>query len=452
MRQIAIIVALSVVLALACVSWMASEAAAEPIPGTNPAASAGEPAQTQMPEITDALARFKERDYEGTLKLLKQAAQKNSELPPANLIMAQLFAQANIPGGVRNALERAVSESPDDPEPYLLMANIAMSERRQTEARLLYEKAGSLIGNVSNAKRKGILHPQVLSGLATTCEARGDWAGALRHLEAWLKLDPKSTAALQQMGQCLFQQKDEKGALAKFKEAYKIDPELLPPAANLAQLYARTGDQANAKKWMVAALTEAPKDFKTRMLAAQWALETSQPAEAEKQAAIAMQLDPKSLDAMILRGVINLFLKNYKAAEMYFEAASLQSPKNFAATNNLALALIEQDNSAKKQRALEYAEKNLQQYPKSSDAASTYGWVCYKFGKLDEAEKALRASASGGLGTDTAYFLACVFAERGNSADAKKLLESALKSTLPFRQREEAQAMLDKLKKADAGK
>lgn len=451
MRPIAIILALSVVGPWACISWMASEAAAEPIPGTNPAASAGEPAQ--IPEITDAVAKFKERDYEGALKLLKQAAQKNPELPPANLIMAQLFAQANIPGGVRNALERAAVDAPNDPEPYLLMANIAMGERRQTEARLLFEKAAGLIGNVSNAKRKATLHPQILQGLASMCEARGDWAGAQLQLETWLKLDPKSTAALQQMGQCLFQQKDEKGALAKFKEAYKIDPELLPPAANLAQLYARTGDQANAKKWMVTALTESPKDFKTRMLAAQWSLETGQTAEAEKQAAIAMQLDPKSLDAMILRGVINLFLKNYKAAEMYFETASLQSPRNFAATNNLALALVEQDNPTKKQRALEYAEKNVQQYPKNSDAASTYGWVCYKLGKLDEAEKALRASVSGGaLSTDTAYFLACVLADRGNVADAKRLLESALKTTVPFRQREEAQAMLDKLNKLDAGK
>ena len=112
----------------------------------------------------------------------------------------------------------------------------------------------------------------------------------------------------------------------------------------------------------------------------QWALETEQLPEAEKQATAALQIDPKSLDAKILCGVIALFKKDFAGAERYFEAAHLQSPRNFAATNNLALVLIEQKDEAKKRRALEYAQNNVQQNPKSAEAASTYGWVLYKTG------------------------------------------------------------------------
>jgi len=446
MKRMAIPAVFLVLWTLAIFVGAALEAAAEPIPGTDPGAAMGEPAP--MPEVSDAVAKFRDRDFDGALKLLKEAVAKNPDLPPAHLIMAQLFSQANLPGGVREALERAAVENPTDPESYLLMANIAINERRFVEAQMLYEKAESLIDRLASAKRKEILHPQILRGLALMCQSRGDWAEAQRYAEKWLKLDPKSAAALQMIAQSLFQQKNEQGALEKLREAKQNDPEAMPPEAALAQLYARSGDQANAKKWIVAALTAAPKDLKTRLFAAQWALETNQPAEAEKQAAGAMQLDPKSLDAMILRGVANLFLKNFKAAEMYFESAHLQSPQNFAATNNLALALIEQDDPAKKDRALQYAEKNAQQYPKRSDAASTYGWVLYKLGRRDDAEKALRASVSGGtMSTDTAYFLACVMHDRGRDADAKQLLENALKSNVPFRQRDEAKAMLDKLNK-----
>ena len=67
---------------------------------------------------------------------------------------------------------------------------------------------------------------------------------AEKHLEAWLKLDPKSTAALQRLAQCLFQQKKVDEALAKLKEAAKIEPDRLTPEALVGQwFWARTGDQ-----------------------------------------------------------------------------------------------------------------------------------------------------------------------------------------------------------------
>ena len=58
------------------------------------------------------------------------------------------------------------------------------------------------------------------------------------------------------------------------------------------------------------------------------------------------------------------------------------SPSNFAASNNLALALCEQSDNLKKNRALEYAQINAQRYPKMADAASTLGWVQYRLGHL----------------------------------------------------------------------
>ncbi len=64
-----------------------------------------------------------------------------------------------------------------------------------------------------------------------------------------------------------------------------------------------------------------------------------------------MQLEPKLLDAKILRGMVAIFQKDYATAERYFELAHLQSPRTFLASNDLALALIEQNDQAKKLRA-----------------------------------------------------------------------------------------------------
>jgi Tfp pilus assembly protein PilF len=197
---------------------------------------------------------------------------------------------------------------------------------------------------------------------------------------------------------------------------------------------------------MVAALNAAPRDAKTRLVAAQWAWETGQLDEAKQQADAALRLDPKYLEAKILRGVIAMFQKDYKAAEVYFESAHQQSSKDFAASNNLALALAEQNDEPKKAYALDLANANAQKYPRMIDALSTYGWVLYRRGQLDDAEKVLRAVATGGsLTADTAYYWACILKDRGQEAVAKQWLESALRSPAPFLHREEAKALLAKL-------
>jgi tetratricopeptide (TPR) repeat protein len=164
---------------LSAFAWCAAaRLSAEPITGGDVGAKASVDVKNQ--EISDAVARFKDRDFDGALKLLKEAVKKNADLPPAQVILAQLFSQANIPMGVRNALEQAVIESPDDPETYVIMADIALRERQVTVASLLYAKAASLVEKFDKStKRKGLLQPRVYSGLASVSEARDDF----RHLD-----------------------------------------------------------------------------------------------------------------------------------------------------------------------------------------------------------------------------------------------------------------------------
>ncbi len=422
--------------------------AAEPIAPGSIKTAPETPAQMQ--ELTDAVGQFNKRDYAGALEMLQKAAKKDPNLPPPNVIMAQFFAQSNNLAGVQNSLERAVIDAPDDPQAYLILGDLALRERRLAESRLLYEKAQSLLAQwKGSAKRKDAMMPQLYGGLASTSEARGNWTEAQKHLEAWLKLDAKSVPALQQLARCLFEQKDVKGALEKLRAAAKISTDMLPPEAVIARWYAQSGEQKTAGEWFVKALTSAPRNAEARLVAAQWAWENGQLEEAAKQADAALQLDPNYYQAKILRGVIALFRKDYTKAEKYFENAHLQSPNDFAASNNLALALSGQKGAEQRKRALEYAENNVKQYPRMADAYSTYGWVLYKLGRLQDAEAALRRAVSGGsLSAETAYYLACVLADRGqHDADAIRLLQGALSTTAPFAQREDAKALLDQLRK-----
>jgi len=497
MRRTAIIsFIVAAALFTACAAWPVWSVA-EPISESDvaPPPAATAPTTQEMPEVKDAATKFTQRDVDGAVKLLKEAVKKNADLPPAWVIIAQWFLQTNNGQAAHNALERAVVESPNDPQAYTILGEIAIQQRHVAEAGAMYETANGLMAGFSGSgKRKAALQTTILSGLARTAELREDWTGAQKRLEEWLKLEPQNTAALQQLAQCLFQQTSAKGertkvdeALAKLRDAFKIDqeriekekakrggnpptspeeaaklePTILTPEATIALFYHAARDEKHetkAQEWMIKALNAAPRDINTRLVAGQWAWETGQLEEAKKQAAVALQLDANALKAKLLCGLIALFQKDYKAAELYFESAVLQSPKDSGASNNLALALIEQGDPAKRDRALQYAEANVQKYQKWPEGFSTYGWVLYKLGRLDEAEKMISQSiqlSGGSFSPETAYYLARIVAAIGNRdndpkrlADAKRLLEEAVKTTAPFAQRNEAKELLQELTKA----
>jgi tetratricopeptide (TPR) repeat protein len=416
-------------------------------PATEPPVGASVPSVDDIPEVKDAVARFRERDFDGALKKLEDAVKANADLPPAQIMMAQLFAQANIPGGVRNALERAVLASKNDPEAYVILGDFALREGRVTEADLLYGKARThLEAFNASKKRKEILQPRVIGGLAAVAEARTDWAEAQKLLSEWLKLEPRNAGVMERLARAMFQQKDAAGCLEMLKKAKEADNNMLTPEARLAQFYEAHPDHDNAKLWMDKALQKSPNDLRTLLVAGEWALQTGQIDKAKQYSSEALKAGPQSLEAKVLRGVVALFQGDVKDAEMWFENAALQSPGTFAATNNLALALAEQTDESKKRRALEYAERNVRLFNRVAEAWSTYGWVLYKLGQLDEAEQALKQAASAGqLSADTAYFIAVVSTERGQREQAKSLLKMALDTKRPFSKQQDALMLYERL-------
>jgi tetratricopeptide (TPR) repeat protein len=433
----------------ACSVLTPSRLAAEPILGDEGIA-VPEEVPAQKLDAADAIALFKAGDYDGSLKLWEEAVKKNPDLPPAQVIMAQLYLRSNMLKEAMAALDKATADAPGDPEAYITQANLAMLVARDlNKADALCQKANQLLAAFSKSeKRKQVLQPQVYRVMAGVAEARKDWAGAEKALEAWLKLDPKNVPAMQRIAFCRFHKKDIDGALAELREAAKIDTTMLTPEAAIAQAYYKMGDLENTKKWMTTAVEVDPDNMKTRLAAGQWALETGQLEVARKHSLAAVRLDPKAQRTKFFRGAIAMFEKDYEAAETYFDLAIKQAPNDFGTRNNLAVALIEQPDDARHRRALELAEANVKQFPKATEAHSTYAWVLYRLGRLDDAEKAIRGAESAArTDVDVAYIMARIAIDRGHKVEAKELLGTALKTTAPALFRPEAESLLKKLSK-----
>jgi tetratricopeptide (TPR) repeat protein len=348
----------------------------------------------------------------------------------------------------REASLRAALAVPNDPEPFQILGEIAIRNREIIEAGLLFEKTAALVAAAKEpTPRLKAIKRRALSGLATVAQTRQDWAAAQTHIEALLAEDPKNALALQQLGQILFMQKKEDLAVAKLREAAKLNDTLLGAEAALAQFYHQVGDVKNAGKWMFDAIKANPRDAKTRVVAAQWSYDIGKFDQAEEQAKAAVQLEPDSLNAQMIRGLVALMRKDFKTAQEFYEKAHLQAPSNLNATNNLALALAGQDEESKKRLAMEYAQINARVYPDQSEALATLGWVFYRLGRLDEAQANLgKAISLPRPSPDTFYFTARVIADRGRKDEARALLQSpVMKSPGQYLMRKEAEALLEEL-------
>ena len=141
----------------------------------------------------------------------------------------------------------AIKTSPSDPEPYVILGNIALQERRVAEATMDFDKAKQMLATYTNDERKGAMEQQTMSGIAQVAEADEDWKEAEARLRDLLKLAPEDLVAHQRLARALFWQGNAKDAYEILKAAKKIDPRMprrtrrgrvfLTPEAIMAQYY-----------------------------------------------------------------------------------------------------------------------------------------------------------------------------------------------------------------------
>jgi len=406
----------------------------------------------QIPEITDALGKLNKGDVDGALADIKAAVAKHKQLPPAEVIMAEISSRTNQGGTVRFWLERAVAEAPNDPEAYARLGDAALQNRQLAEARLLFEKAYQLLAKFDgDAKRKENIQSMTCRQLAGLALGRKEWDTAKGYLDELLKVRPDDAKALQMLARVLFEQGKIDEALEKLTAAKKADIEMLTPEAILAQWFEDAKDHAKAEQYMIAALNRDKRNFNTRFVAANWKFQTQDFDQARKQADLALQLAKDqggdTSRALMLAGNIAFYQGDYPAAEKYLREAVAAAPAVFGASNNLALVLCEQDDEAKKRLALDYARINAVLYPKEIEALSTLGRVLYRLGDLKEADNVFRKLLTSGqpLSTDTVYYVAVLYAQTDRKEDAKRFLTEAVKKEGLFSQRANAEKLLKEL-------
>jgi len=396
-----------------------------------------------------AIQKIREGRNDDALKLIREQAAKHADWPPAPLILGRLLLAAGQAAPARRALERAAAESPNHPQVYLIQGAVALGEGRFSDARLNFGQTLDLAGTGKwDAERARIFRREARAGLATVAEAREDWQAAAGHLNAWLELEPKNGQARQRLGGVLFRLDKPGDAFTALKQAVQDTPSLEPAGVTMGRLHSQKGNTKAAEEWFDYALKLEPSSARVRLARAAWLLDQGRAAAARPEIDEAVKLDPASREARRLQALIAWHLRDLAAAESILETLHREAPADLAVADLLALCLVEQDDAAKKSRGLQLAEVDARQSPRSQEAQATLGWALYRSSHLDEAEKMLRAAVQGVRTTpDVAYFLARVLADKGQTDDARKLLQSATGLAGAFAHREDAGNLLKSLKK-----
>ena len=89
---------MTVIFAIVLSAICSAFAAAEPISAGSVAAG---PSTPEMPEVRDARARFQKLDFAAARDLLKDAAKKNPDQPPADNVLANWLISTGRFGAVR---------------------------------------------------------------------------------------------------------------------------------------------------------------------------------------------------------------------------------------------------------------------------------------------------------------------------------------------------------------
>lgn len=406
---------------------------------------------THNEAVTSAIARFRERDIDGARVILERIRSEDPKLPPSGVLMATLWLSVNQVGPARMELDRTAAVEPDDPEAYLVLADLAFQERRVTDSAVLFERATELTAKFEgNAKRKRDFLIRCHAGQAAVDEARERWEDALGEIQKWVDIDPDSASARQRMGTVLFRLDRLGEALENFREAKKLDPTLRQPELMLASLHDQAKQPEEARALVEEAVKAAGDDIAVRVNAANWFLVHGDTEAARENAAAALEIDAKSLDARLVMGTIARVTRDFETAKRCFEDAHTQSPRNYAASDSLALVLAESEQKDDLQRALELAETNFAMVKENQQlqiaAASTLAWVYYKTGRMADAERILTQIAqNNALTADSAYYVARILVDKGDKPQAKRILEQVMANDPVFANRGFAEELLDSL-------
>lgn len=384
-------------------------------------------ARLTLPSVQQGVRALQAGDLAGCLSDFEAAHREDPIVPPPLIMLAQVYLVHRQPREAIEALEQAAVQSPEHPELYLLCAQLALAQGRNLDAWVHFDRALNLDSRPKwPAAYDKDFEATCYFGMATIAERRQDWQVAEAAYREWDSLDPGNAHVLDSWGKSLFLMGKEEDALDRFTRAHSADSTLNAPEVSMAAMATSAGRFDDAQQWYEKAKKKHPRDASVLFEQGVSLLMSGKFAEARKTLDQATEVGAK-LESFgeavpLMKGYAAAGAEDYAAAEQLFTKVLEASPGQFDALRHLTLALVEQKDVEKNDRALELASVLANNHPQSAAAQVTLAWVQFRLGQGEAAEKTLAIANLATADADSLFHAAQLLVARGHGQAAREIL------------------------------
>jgi len=424
----------------------------------------------------------------GRNELAREQFEEAARLAPGDVVpqvrLAQLDLAAGKPDDAAGRFQRVLDRDAKNLVASLGMSAVAMARRdvKDAERWLLKARADhpqsidarlSLVqhylarrdfGQAREAAREATrLAPDsaaVANGLGLAELGMGDSGAALGSFAKAARLEPAAYGYSLNMARAHMQRREAAAALDTVDAVLKSAPGLVPALGLGATIALQSGDVERAAGYIERLRLAAPGSPIQSRLDGDLAMAQKRYSDAVNEYARAADVAPDTALVMAqyraatLAGrpsphkVVEVWLAQHPQdvvarialAEHYasggertraiaaYEEGLKQGPNNPVLLNNLAYLYYRQGDP----RALETAERAYAAAPNVAAIQDTYGWLLVEAGKLDDGLQLLRKSAQGLQDSPEAqYHFGVALARRGETAEARRVLEKVVAGSGP---------------------
>lgn len=182
--------------------------------------------------------------------------------------------------------------------------------------------------------------------------------------------------------------RDDSSALMNFGKVKELAGWNADGWVGVASVYYDRNRFDEAIDMLIKAKKAVPDDFRIHFLLGISYQRNHQPTDAASALERALQLDEKNVECLSALGLVYDELKRHEDSDSMYERAIRIDSKNHLLLNNYGYSLAER--GIQLDRALAMAKEAVRQQPLNQSYLDTFGWIYFRRGEYEEAERYIR--------------------------------------------------------------
>ena len=361
-----------------------------------------------------ALLMQQDGDAEGALKLLENNPPQAGEVAPV-LLRARILQSLNRGDEALPLLKKSIQQYPQDKRLALTYARALVEQNRMDEAKAQF---ASLV-------RQYPEDDELRFSLALVCLEGKAWDEAEGYLQTLIERDSHVDAAHLNLGRIAEERNDPQGALIEYAQ---VGPgnDYLPAQLRQADILISHGRGTEASAKLAAARDEQP-DYAIQLflIEAETLSANNQTNRAWDVLQQALKQYPDDLNLLYSRAMLAEKRNDLPQLEKDLRAIIAREPDNAMALNALGYTLSDRTTRYAEAKALIQQAYDIN--PDDPAVLDSLGWVNYRLGNLNEAERLLRQALDRFPDQEVAAHLGEVLWANGKQREARQIWAKFLK-------------------------